>query len=279
MAGEIIHWNISGLKCKRSPNYKEKINYLRSFLEKNNSTYILNIQETHISKSNELPSILKLHEHLYNFVIAYSRNDDPYSGILLGIRKTEDIISTEILENGRLVFVKIQNKSNKKIMNIFSIYCNPSDPDKQKDLILRMKRKIMLDNLEDYIILGDFNFVTSILDRNNNCLNRNDLETLKIWTPFENEFKLQDCFRLTNPSRRLYSYNSKCNKKIKSRIDRVYVFSNLLGKIISSVFVSNSVSDHKIVKVKMAMNVDKGPGMWILNNTLLDDVTYTRRLK
>jgi hypothetical protein len=142
-----------------------------------------------------------------------------------------------------------------------------------------MRNRIMLESLENPLILGDFNFVNSIMDRNSQRLNRVDLETQKVWDSFESEFNLQDCFRLTNPSRRLYSYISKSNKKVKSRIDRIYISSNLSGRIVSSQFIPNRASDHKIVKVKFAMEADKGPGMWIFNNTLLKDTEYITEAK
>ena len=278
MAGDFIHWNINGIKCKKSPNFKDKINTLSSILENSSSTEILNIQETHISHKEELPKALKLYEHLYSFVITYASNDDPYSGILLAINKNEEIISSESVVKGRLLFIKIQNKASKEITNIVSIYCNPSNSEKQKNLILKAKAKIM-QNPGNYIILGDFNFVTSILDRNSNRLNSYDSETKSIWEDFENDCNVQDSFRLTNPTRRLYTYSSKSNKKSRSRIDRVYISSSMAGRVISSVFTTNVLSDHKIVKVKIAKSVDKGPGMWIFNDTLLKDDAYYRSIK
>ena len=82
MAGDIIHFNICGLKSKRSQFYNEKIDTLSSLLEKVNSTHIFNIQETHISKNVELPNIIRQYEHLYNFEITYSSENDSYSGII-----------------------------------------------------------------------------------------------------------------------------------------------------------------------------------------------------
>ena len=43
MAGEILHWNINGLKCNRSPNYKAKLDKIKSFLD-NEKTLVLNIK-------------------------------------------------------------------------------------------------------------------------------------------------------------------------------------------------------------------------------------------
>ena len=40
-----------------------------------------------------------------------------------------------------------------------------------------MQNKIRTEKLENLVILGDFNFVSSVLDRNSQTLNRTDLET------------------------------------------------------------------------------------------------------
>ena len=276
MAGDIYHWNIGGIKCKRSTNYNDKINQLSSILEKASSTLILNIQETHISNEAELPKILETYSHIYNFIKAFSNINDSFSGIIIGIRKTEDIVATEILEPGRLLYIKSQNQSNKELTNIFSIYCNPSNSGKQKQLIQMIQEKITLNHLnsESCIVLGDFNFVTSILDRNSQTMNRTDIETSKLWDPFEENLALQDSFRINNPSRRLYTLTSKSNKKFMSRIDRVYITANLSGKIVSSTFIYTKLSDHKIVKVKLASDMEKGAGLWVFNNSLLKDNIY-----
>ena len=105
---------------------------------------------------------------MFSFEKTYSSTDDVFSGILVCIRKTETIISTEILENGRLIYIQMKNQASDEITHLFSIYCNPSDSIKQKALITKLKDKISLNDLqlESCLIIGDFNFVTSILDRN-----------------------------------------------------------------------------------------------------------------
>ena len=58
MAGEIFQWNLNGLKCKKSQNFKGKLEMIESILEKNTTTLIVNIQETHISKEEEIPGLV-----------------------------------------------------------------------------------------------------------------------------------------------------------------------------------------------------------------------------
>ena len=43
-------------------------------------------------------------------------------------------------------------------------------------LISKMQNKIRTEKLENLVILGDFNFVSSVLDRNSQTLNRTDQE-------------------------------------------------------------------------------------------------------
>ena len=242
----------------------------------NPPTLLLNIQETHISSEKELPNFVKTYKNLFNFEKTYSTTGDVFSGILMCIRKTEAVISSEVLESGRLLYIKTKNKASDTIKHIFSMYCNPSDPVKQKALIAKLRDKISLNNihLDSCLVLGDFNFVTSILDRNNKKMNRTDIETSKEWESFEDTFNFQDTFRLTNPANRLYTLTSKANSKFKARLDRIYCTSDICGKIMSTSFIVTCLSDHKIVKVKMATFFDKGRGLWIINNSYMEDTQY-----
>ena len=278
MADEVYHWNINGLKCRNSPNYSDKIKQICSILE-TQSTFTLNLQETHLARENEQPSFINTYKHLFHFEKTFSRLNDSYSGIMMCIRKTESIMETDILEEGRLLYIKIKNQASEEITHLFSIYCNPGDPKKQKDLIGKLRDKISLNdlNMERCIVMGDFNFVTSILDRNSQSMNRTDLETNKEWAPFEEKMNLQDTFRLNCPSKRLYTFTSKANKKNKARLDRIYCTSSLCGKIKSTIFTPTLLSDHKIVKVKIATEIEKGPGLWVFNNTYLDDPEYCNK--
>lgn len=221
------------------------------------------------------------YSHLFAFETTFSSTGDVSSGIIVCIRKTDTVTHSEILENGRLIYIKIKNEASNTYKHIFSIYCNPSDATKQKNIIKKLKDKVSMDqiHMESCIILGDFNFVTSILDRNSQSMNRTDLEVCKEWGDFEENFNLQDSFRLTNPSNRLYTLTLKANKKIKSRIDRIYCTSDLCGRILSTSFTPSLLSDHKIVKLKIATNIDKGPGLWVFNNSYLKDEVYFNQIK
>jgi len=84
--GEIIQWNINGLKSAISQNFKNKVESISSVLEKN-STLIFNIQETHFLNESDAPLFTKVYEHLFHFINAFATNGDPFSGILICISK------------------------------------------------------------------------------------------------------------------------------------------------------------------------------------------------
>ena len=276
MMGDIVHLNVNGLKCKRGPNIKAKLDNISSILENVNSTWILNLQETHLHNESENPMFFELYNHLYNFVRTNASTTDPAAGIILCVKKSMEIISQEILEEGRLLYIKIKNIANEETFYIFSFYGYSGNHTKTNSLILKLHRKMVLDNLltEKAMIIGDFNFVTNIIDRNSQTMNRTDLENTKTWNSITNDCNLQDAFRLLKPHKRSYSFTSRSNKAIKSRIDRLYTTQNLCGKVISTTYTHTDLSDHKITRIKIASNIDKGRGLWVFNNTLIDDNDY-----
>ena len=276
MMGEIIHLNVNGLKCKSSPNFHKKNDIISSILENVNSTWILNLQETHLHHESENPNFFELYKHLYHFIRTNANTTDPAAGIILCVKKSMEILSQEIIEEGRILYIKIRNTANDEIFYIVSFYGHSGSHAKINSLISKLHRKMLLDNLvtEKVILVGDFNFVTNILDRNSQTMNRTDLETTKSWNNLATDCNLQDTFRLLNPHKRSYSFTSKTNKAIKSRIDRLYTTQHLCGKVISTKYIYTHISDHKITRIKVASNIDKGHGLWVFNNTLIKDNDY-----
>ena len=102
---------------------------------------MFNIQETHIESEEQLPNFVNTYSHLYNFKKTFSSTGDIFSGILICIRKTEVVLVSEIIENGRLLYIKIKNEASNTIKIFFPIYCNQNDPTKQKNLLKKCKKR------------------------------------------------------------------------------------------------------------------------------------------
>ena len=82
------------------------------------------------------------------------------------------------------------------ILNVFSFY-GKSELNKAyaENLISELDKEIQQNELENVIISGDFNFVTSTNDRNTNKFTQTDNLYRQTWNTFEIKNDLMDCFR------------------------------------------------------------------------------------
>ena len=83
--------------------------------------------------------------------------------------------------------------------------------------IVRKLRLPEQEDLTNYIILGDFNFIDHAKDKKNG-LNHKDKQINKIWVPFLDELDLVDPFREQNPKRKVWSFCWQTGKRNEIRI-------------------------------------------------------------
>ena len=269
---DLIHWNLKGIKDKHSSNFQEKVDIVSHMLSSPQNNLIVNLQETHLSEECQIPLDWENFEHLYTIIPNFCSRTDSFSGTLTFINKTLEIVVTEILIPGRLVLVKTKNDGANIVTNYISLYGKASGSNQEKRSILEKILEKGIDVHEISILIGDFNFVTSTLDRNSNKLNNVDEACKGLWSDIENSLNLIDCFRVTNKVRRLYTFTSPTSSK--SRIDRIYISTAVSGNILSTSFQNTNVSDHKIVRTRFKQAVIKGPGSYIINKSLLYDNSF-----
>lgn len=272
---ETIQWNIRGLKTQ---NYF-KIKKCMFILEQVQNTIIFNLQETRLQNDSDIPKALKNYKHLYHIIGSHAKNDDKGAGILMFVNKTEEILESEEICPGRLIYLKIQNKVTLEQKNIFSFYGKShASSNEIKGYVSAIINKVSTNILNNIIILGDLNFVTSTLDRNSNTYTAADIMYKNEWNKLEIQLGMMDSFRVTNPKRRFYTY-THTNGISKARLDRIYVSNDLLGLIESTKMENAFESDHRIVRLKLAKNIETGPGQWIFNNTLLKNEIFANEVK
>ena len=129
---------------------------------------------------------------------------------------------------------------------------------------------------------GDTNTVFTNLDKqggNNIFKNQaiNAFETLK------DKFNIFDTFRLKNPYKREYSWETLNPQIIKERIDVIFV-SNALQDFVTETGIipaHKTCSDHGIPYVKISgFGIpSRGPGIWKFNNNLLKDLTFRTEMQ
>ena len=274
--GDIINYNIRGLKTVEIR--KNKVDFVCKILAEHN-VKILNLQETRLSEEKQIPKDFLHLKHIFEIIFCGACEQDQGSGILIFVKKTEEVIEKNILFEGRLVHLKIKSKSSNEIVNFFSFYGKSNVSKAYADSILnKIYNKFDNENLENVIICGDFNFVTSTNDRNTNNFTQTDKIYKGTWLNLQIKFNLLDTFRILYPKRRLYTF-SQTGGNSKSRIDRMYVSADLAGRIQKIDFENNKYSDHKVVRSVLGKNVEIGPGTWIFNNTLLKDDNFTAEIR
>ena len=87
--GDIIQCNIRGVKTE---NLRDQKVQLVSHILSNNKTRVLSLQETRITNDNQIPKDWLNFKHLYHIVSSNATEIDPGSGIIIFVKKTEDVL-------------------------------------------------------------------------------------------------------------------------------------------------------------------------------------------
>ena len=270
---DIFHCNVRGIKTLDLR--KGKVSVIQKILDEK-GTVFTNLQETHLAYESEIPKVWTHLKDIYYIVFCRAISTDPGSGIIVFVRKTEKILEKQILFEGRLLHIKTENLVSGEVLNFFSLYGKSNvGRNYASEIIEKMNSKIESQNLENLIICGDFNFVTSINDRNTDRYTQTDLVYKDIWTHFEIKNNIIDTFRNLYPKRRLYTF-SQTGGNSKSRIDRIYFSGDLVGRLQSLVFENYQCFDHKLLKLRIKNKIETGPGTWIFNCNLLKELNFTQ---
>ena len=79
---------------------------------------------------------------------------------------------------------------------------------------------------------------------------------------------MEDTLRYQYPDLIRYSFSKG---KSSSRIDRIYVPTEISGKLKETTFTNSHLRDHKIVETTFYPEIKKGPGCFSFENMLLKD--------
>ena len=272
MGKEFIHWNIRGINDKL--RRKDKVDKILSLLQNPKKTALINLQETHLLSSEDIPKKLLEYKHIFHIIPSFASPADRGAGILLLINKSEEIISNIELIKGRILIIGLKNSATNQNSTIISFYGKSSNNNNiWVDHFKKVENYIIDNNLQNIVWLGDFNFVTSPLDRNSHLLNPIDEGAREPWQKLENKLDISDSFRYLNPRRLIYTY-THTNKKSRSRIDRIYLSCNLLPRIEKIRYENSKFSDHKMMILQIMDDFATGDGFWIFNNSLLKNEDF-----
>lgn len=129
------------------------------------------------------------------------------------------------------------------------------------------------------MILGDFNNTLGEIDRCWRTVHMYD-KSYKALFDLMNKHCVTDVWRNRNATTKMFSRKIIVeNTLVQSRIDFMLI-SRELGKFVRNIYyVETTLSDHSMVVLYFRNeDVERGPGLWILNNELLHDEIYEENI-
>ena len=265
-------WNCSGILSSSSA--QDKLDFLASKFD--GSWDILVLVESHHRRLADIHHSLHTLSNKFRLIHTEASGDDPYAGIVVLINKKYDVLQQNVLIPGRLLNFEIGTSKHK--YNFTAVYGHTGHD------VSRSKLSTFVDELarchrvgDRNILLGDFNFVENDLDRVSSSrvgMNQSDRLLGPLWVQFLSDMRLSDAFRAKNPRRRMFSYIHTAHGA-KSRIDRVYSSDTFVNNL---VFYRHTltpfVKAHKIVTFSVREGIDRGPGFWKMNTSVIPDRVY-----
>ena len=91
------------------------------------------------------------------------------------------------------------------------------------------------------------------------------------------EIGIIDVWRKIHPNERDYTYYSKAHNKY-SRLDYFFMFKSDIEKVKQSSIGKIDISDHAIISIELTLAIEKGVSTWRLNNSLLNDIEFKKRM-
>ena len=251
---------------------------LALFIFKHN-IHVTFIQETHTIQHQQLSHFL--HQHT---LLAYPNTDHSLTptiahrqGTLIIINTKHTHLNSQMIRSHLILPNYIQSISftlsniNYTLINCYLPSGKTSTQTSNRIKAIKTLASYLqnLDFKNNYIIIaGDFNLVLNPIDRNGHYTpNTND----KIL--FQNiltNFDLTDSYRYLYPNSQTFSFSRSCPT---SRLDRIYISSPLLAKIIHSSYYNISFSDHNkapLLTLKIPSKIKYKSSHWKLNNSILD---------
>lgn len=240
---------------------------------KNSKHSIIALQETHQTNSE-----FKKWRKEWDGLSVWNPHGSRSSGTAILFQKHLNVkfLSHDTDYEGRVLRVTVEIDSLK--FQIVTVYgYNPETEDESEDFFGLLSSFIEWDEDIPCILLGDFNMVLDLQsDRvggNPRKLHTYGSQNL---SAFLSTQQLTDAWRHKYPDRRGFTWRNPFYN-IKSRLDRIYMPVDWMGGVKSVRVSPFSWSDHDEVSVRVDLPtpVERGPGFWKFNTSLLEDPDFS----
>ena len=211
---------------------------------------------------------------------SYSACGDSSSSVAILLKKNLDFQVKNISQDQNGRYLLVNGTSSDKDVTLCNIYA-PSGPQNfkaRRQFFEKLHEAISVFKPEESAVImgGDFNCVTDVnLDRSR-TISKVD-SSVKRLRETVNAFQLKDIWRHHNPEKKEFTFYS--NVGTGSRLDRFYVTRNLTSNVIQSEINNFAHSDHNKITMKIDLSeIERGPGIWKINNAYLKDPEYVEQI-
>ena len=130
------------------------------------------------------------------------------------------------------------------------------------------------------MIGGDFNTVlNSTIDKKNGLKNTHPHIRRKLSSIMQT-YSLVDIWRTLHPDKQQFTWHSNSKPTIFSRLDYFLISDNLINFTNTSSINPGFNTDHSLVRISLDfIKLDRGPGVFKLNNSILLDCDYQDKIK
>ncbi|CAO2167262.1 unnamed protein product [Urochloa humidicola] len=236
----ILNWNIRGL------NSTDKCNAVKEKIEES-SCAVYCIQETK-REHFDCSYIKNLAPKRFN-KFAFSPSEGASGGILLGW--VGSIFSGEIIEiNKFAVTVKLTSLHNNEAWTLTTVYGPCQGEDRQ--LFVEWLNGLQIDDEENWLLIGDFNFYRSLTDRNKAGGNMQDI---MVFNEIISNLNLQEI-----PLKgRQYTWSNMQQDPLLEQIDWCFTSANWISNYPNTLLMpmGRPISDHIPCTVQIGTNIPK----------------------
>jgi ribonuclease HI len=257
-------FNIRGRADERKRSkYKDLTTLIRK-----NGIAILAVQETRLNE------IEKDRIEKANPKILIESNSDSTAKEGVGFVLNKDMLKNKTWKHTPIIkgrASRLQIKWNEDDgLDIINIYA-PNETKKKIEFLEQMQKELeKMEDLENPMLIGDFNFVEEDIDRF--PVRQDDNKITTEMNKLIKKYQWIDGWRITHPNETDYTFNQKATGS-KSRIDRIYTTREQFVYTYDWGMMKNmGISDHEIAYVDILKSGLPfiGPGLWRLSNEMLE---------
>lgn len=172
---------------------------------------------------------------------------------------------------GRFIIIDLEGEKKVRLINIHAPNCE-------------IEREAFFINIFQYvidstIIIGDFNTALSKLDISKNNTYKNDVSRSYLLDAMTGA-SMTEIWRNINITRKAFSRRQVVMGVLKqSRIDLCLISASLIALVEGMEYTWSGISDHALLAVSLAVvKVRRNGGLWVFNNTLLEDGLFVRKM-